>query len=154
MIWATALAVLCYYPALLPARLNVWGLDNDHFRGLPVHPPRAWSDPLVLAWAGGGSAVVFVGVMFWLYCLRESQADRGSAERIRTTREERFPMRVYTQEEVETAQALIASADREFGDYSRTDLLLDNMRSLRNVEDARGLLAGIEADLRPGYRPQ
>lgn len=59
-------------------------------------------------------------------------------------------MRGYTPEEVETAQSLISSADREFGDYSRTDLLLDNMRSLRNIEDAQGLLSCIEADLRPG----
>ncbi|MGD9622234.1 MAG: hypothetical protein AB7G47_19595 [Mycolicibacterium sp.] len=57
-------------------------------------------------------------------------------------------MRVYTTAEIEQAQTLIASADREFADYSRTDLLLDNMRSLRNVEDARGLLTAINADLR------
>jgi hypothetical protein len=63
-----------------------------------------------------------------------------------------FLMRVYTRDEVETAQALIASADQEFEDYSRTDLLLDNMRSLRNVEDARRLLANIGADLRPDRR--
>ncbi len=38
-------------------------------------------------------------------------------------------MRV-TAAEFETAQALIAGADLEFADYSQTDLLLDNMRSL------------------------
>lgn len=62
-------------------------------------------------------------------------------------------MKVYTRDEVETAKALIASADQEFEDYSRTDLLLDNMRSLRTVEDARGLLADIGADLRPTRHP-
>ena len=58
-------------------------------------------------------------------------------------------MRVYTRNEVESARALVARADREFGDYSRTDLLLDNLPSLRNVEDAHGLLGAIGADLRP-----
>ncbi|UCN12708.1 MULTISPECIES: hypothetical protein [Mycobacterium avium complex (MAC)] len=59
-------------------------------------------------------------------------------------------MRNYTTDEIEKAQALVASADREFGDYSRTDLLLDNMKSLRNVEEAQGLLTLIGAGLRPG----
>jgi hypothetical protein len=62
-------------------------------------------------------------------------------------------MRLYSPEVVDCAQALIASADREFGDYSRIDLLLDNVPSLRNVEDARALLAAIGADLRP-HHPQ
>lgn len=59
-------------------------------------------------------------------------------------------MRNFTTDEIEKAQGLVASADREFGDYSRTDLLLDNMQSLRNVEEAQGLLALIGAGLRPG----
>ena len=63
-------------------------------------------------------------------------------------------MRAYTRGEVEAAQTLIATADREFEDYSRTDLLLDNMRSLRNVEDAHGLLAEIGVDLRPSHPPR
>lgn len=58
-------------------------------------------------------------------------------------------LRDYDVDEVETAQALVDNADREFGDYSRTDLLLDNMESLRNVEDAHGLLAVIGVGLRP-----
>lgn len=56
--------------------------------------------------------------------------------------------------EAEIAQALIAAADQEFEDYSRTDLLLDNMRSLRNVEDAHGLLAELGVGLRPNHPPQ
>lgn len=58
-------------------------------------------------------------------------------------------MRDYTQAEVDTAEALIARADKAFDDYSRTDLLLDNMSSLRNVDDAQHLLATIGASLRP-----
>lgn len=58
-------------------------------------------------------------------------------------------MRFYTSEVIERAQALIAAADREFADYSRTDLLLDNLPSIRNVEDARDLLTTIGAGLRP-----
>lgn len=58
-------------------------------------------------------------------------------------------MRGYTTDEMATAQALVDSADREFGDYSRTDLLLDNMQSLRNVEDAHRLLVAIGVSLRP-----
>lgn len=42
-------------------------------------------------------------------------------------------MRSYSSEVIERAQALIAAADSEFDDYSRTDLLLDNLPSLRNV---------------------
>ncbi len=42
-------------------------------------------------------------------------------------------MRFYSAEVIERAQALIAAADSEFDDYSRTDLLLDNLPSLRNV---------------------
>lgn len=61
-------------------------------------------------------------------------------------------MRTYTTKEIESARVLIAAADREFADYSRTDLLLDNMGSLRNVEDARGLLVEAGLDLRPGPR--
>lgn len=58
-------------------------------------------------------------------------------------------MTPYTNHQIEHARALIARADREFGDYSRTDLLLDNMASLRNTADAHGLLAAIGAELRP-----
>lgn len=61
-------------------------------------------------------------------------------------------MRAYSTEVIEQAQSLIAAADSEFDDYSRTDLLLDNVPSLRNVEDAHGLLAAIGADLRPSNR--
>ncbi|SIH23404.1 Uncharacterised protein [Mycobacteroides abscessus subsp. abscessus] len=60
-------------------------------------------------------------------------------------------MRVYTTDQVESARALIARADREFDDYSRVDLLLDNLPSLRNVEDAHGLLEAINADSRPQH---
>lgn len=61
-------------------------------------------------------------------------------------------MRAFATEEIENATALIVSADREFDDYSRTDLLLDNMSSLRNVEEAHGLLSVIGAELRPPHR--
>ncbi|SKM83590.1 hypothetical protein [Mycobacteroides abscessus] len=61
-------------------------------------------------------------------------------------------MRTYTTEEIECARVLIAAADREFSDYSRTDLLLDNVGSLLSVEDARGLLVEVGLDLRPGPR--
>ncbi|WP_396908227.1 hypothetical protein [Mycolicibacterium sp.] len=58
-------------------------------------------------------------------------------------------MRTYTSDEIATAQTLIVNADREFSDYSRTDLLLDNMPSLRGVAEARELLAVIGSELRP-----
>jgi hypothetical protein len=73
MVFATVMAALIYYPALWPARLILWGLDN-HW-AFPIRPPRALIDPLVLIWAAGGSLIVFVGVMIWLYCLRESEAE-------------------------------------------------------------------------------
>lgn len=63
-------------------------------------------------------------------------------------------MRAYTSDEIATAQTLIANADREFSDYSRTDLLLDNMPSLRGVAEARELLAVIGYELRPSQRPR
>ncbi|WP_301123841.1 hypothetical protein [Mycolicibacterium fortuitum] len=58
-------------------------------------------------------------------------------------------VRTYTSDEIATAQTLIVNADREFSDYSRTDLLLDNMPSLRGVAEARELLAVIGSEVRP-----
>ena len=60
----------------------------------------------------------------------------------------------FTSHQIERARTLIAHADREFGDYSRTDLLLDNMASLRNTADAHGLLAVIGAERRPPAKGQ
>ncbi|AMU76021.1 hypothetical protein [Mycobacteroides abscessus] len=61
-------------------------------------------------------------------------------------------MRTYTTEEIESARVFIAAADRKFSNYSRTDLLLDNVGSLLSVEDARGLLVEVGLDLRPSPR--